>query len=142
MCKNVKSDNRYVNAYLHEKEQESVACEIIEEIVQMFCTSGLSIARVKCNIEKFRSDHIKHVFNKFIEQKRKSVESLKFLRTLANCAIICVDEKYEESIYPICSSLYAAYRSIIDSSKELFYCMEILASLIFFIAILFFFFFR
>ena len=51
-CKNVKSGIRYVNACLHkEEEEESLACETIQEIVQMFCTSGLSIARVKFKIK-------------------------------------------------------------------------------------------
>ena len=76
MCKNVKSDIRYVNACLNEEEEESFACKIIEEIEQMFCTSELSIARVKFNIKEFCNDNIKHVFNKFMEQKTKSVESL------------------------------------------------------------------
>ena len=65
-----------MNACLHEEEEESLACDTIEEIVQMFCTSGLSIARFKFNIKEFCNDNIKHVFNKFMEQKTKSVESL------------------------------------------------------------------
>ena len=126
-----------MNACLHEEEEESLACETIEEIVQMFCTSGLSIARVKFNTKEFCNDNIKHVFNKFMEQKRNPVEILNFLRIPANCAIFC--EEYEESIHPIRSSLYAAYRYIIDSSKELFYCMKILASLFFLLQFYFFF---
>ena len=72
VCKNVKSDIRYGNACLHEEEkEESLECETIKEIVQMFCTSRLSIGRVKFNIKEFCNDNIKHVFNKFMEQKRK-----------------------------------------------------------------------